>query len=133
MRVPKPRDHKSDYQRYRKSHLASRAACKLRNPEKVKEWAKTTRRNRRGKLIALKAARRARKLKATPVWANTRAIRDIYEGAQYLTRLTGVQFDVDHIVPLLSPVVCGLHVEHNLQYLTHSENSRKQNQFCAVG
>jgi 5-methylcytosine-specific restriction endonuclease McrA len=38
-----------------------------------------------------------------------------------------VKHEVDHIVPLKSPLVCGLHVEHNLQVIPATQNRRKHN------
>lgn len=47
--------------------------------------------------------------------------------AERLTRETGIPHQVDHIVPLQSKIVCGLHVEHNLRVITATENARKKN------
>ena len=66
------------------------------------------------------AARKAKKLKATPKWADSKATREFY-----VNRPDG--FDVDHIVPLISPFVCGLHWVGNLQYLPASANQSKGN------
>jgi hypothetical protein len=66
--------------------------------------------------------RRARKLRATPRWADLGKIRQIYQDCP-----TG--FHVDHVVPLKGKIVSGLHVETNLQYLPQAVNAAKSNRF----
>lgn len=58
---------------------------------------------------------------ATPPWANRFAINKIYSEAEKAGKV------VDHIVPLRSARVCGLHVPWNLQISTFEENSQKSN------
>lgn len=72
--------------------------------------------------------RRARE--ATPSWLTPEQraeITAIYAKARAMTKATGVKYVVDHIVPLRSEEVCGLHVPWNLQILTHNDNCAKSN------
>lgn len=67
-----------------------------------------------------------------PNWANRDAIASIYSEARRLTKETGIEHHVDHIIPLRGKTVCGLHVETNLQILTAEANKRKNARFeCA--
>lgn len=83
--------------------------------------------NNRGKRNSQLSARRALQIKATPKWSNLGDIKTLYEGAEYLTRLTGIVWHVDHVMPLRNKQVCGLHVYENLQLLTATDNLRKSN------
>lgn len=76
---------------------------------------------------AIAHRRRSRKLSATPKWANKEKIDAIFLDAARLQQLTGIMYHVDHIVPLVSKKVCGLHCEQNLQILTNFENISKNN------
>jgi hypothetical protein len=102
---------------------------KVWREEHKKEFQQYTtnwRRNNLDKLTKNAAAYRAQKIKATPKWANENIIQKFYTKANNLTKNTGIQHTVDHIVPLTSKKVCGLHCEANLQILTLSENSSKK-------
>ena len=74
--------------------------------------------------------RRRKHRLATPAWLTPmqkREMREIYKAAITTTKLTGVQYVVDHIVPLRGESVCGLHVPWNLVVMTQDENLRKSN------
>lgn len=73
---------------------------------------------------------RAQTRRATPKWLSQDhyiRIADFYRRAKFLTRFTEVYHVVDHIVPKISPFVCGLHVPWNLQILPARENTAKAN------
>lgn len=63
----------------------------------------------------------------TPAWADLAAIDAIYQAAARRSDETGTPHEVDHVIPRNHPLVCGLHVEGNLQILTTGENRLKGN------
>jgi hypothetical protein len=67
---------------------------------------------------------KAQKIKATPSWANRDKILEIYKSCPD-------GFHVDHIYPLQSDWVCGLHVETNLRCIPAEDNLRKSNRYIA--
>ena len=91
------------------------------NKEHTKKYAKKYR-FINSNLYAYHTAKRKNLVKlATPKWSDDEQIRNIYIEAQYQ------QMHVDHIVPINSEFVCGLHCEDNLQLLTQNQNSKKHN------
>lgn len=82
--------------------LAKQARDRRNNPEKYHE-------------------RRAKKVG----WAEWAAFKPLYEEARRLTSETGVAWNIEHIYPIKSDWVCGLHTPDNLRVATRSENLRK--------
>lgn len=70
------------------------------------------------------------RIRATPTWADFRAIKAVYREAQLRTDSTGEPHHVDHIIPLQSPHVCGLHVASNLRVRGAYANMAKGNRWA---
>lgn len=64
-----------------------------------------------------------------PQWADKQAILAVYREAQRMTRATGIEHEVDHIVPLCGRMVSGLHVHWNLHVIPKADNQAKGNSF----
>lgn len=116
-REDNPGKEKARYKRY-----------KAANIEKIKEKDRRYRKANLDKRAAVEAKRRATKLNATPPWLNAKHFKEIeafYTEARRLTKETGVEYHVDHVMPLNGSDSCGLHVPWNLQLLTAEENLKK--------
>lgn len=120
------RQPKTDEQRVaeRKASLAAyRAANKDRYKKWVADWAKTNRSRRASQVRDYQI----RKRNAVPIWANKFFIQQAYELAALRTEMLGFPWHVDHIVPIKSEIVCGLHTHDNLQVIPAAENISKGN------
>jgi len=110
----------------------------LANPDKIKEIKARDRNanknrnklaqarwylNNPGKAASYCAYRRANKKLATPRWFDKEEVQYIYK----LAKEKGLV--VDHIVPLTSKYVCGLHVQDNLRCITSELNTHKSNTY----
>lgn len=93
------------------------------NREKILARIREQRRLNPEKTSVQRAKRRAAELRATPCWADHAKIASVYRVAKE----TGLV--VDHIVPLRSKHVSGLHVVANLQPLSREENAAKGNRW----
>ena len=71
--------------------------------------------------------RRRRVAKRVPAWADRAQIKWVYQWSKLLTKMTGEQHSVDHIVPLHHPLVCGLHTPDNLTIERMVVNRLKSN------
>lgn len=131
-----------------KQYHAKAKAFATKNPELAKEYARRWRAKNKH-IVNFKAAKRRAALRmATPVWADDLKIKALFLEAEKRRASTGTPHDVDHIVPLnspmvqslngntiskidfigpLIPVVQGLHCEANLRVTTEKENRLKSN------
>lgn len=108
---------------------ANKRRYALSNPEKVRITRSKWESKNRPKVNSKKAKRRAIKRNAYVPWANKFFIEEAYALAKLRSDTFGFKWEVDHIVPLVSHLVCGLHWEQNLQVIPALENSRKSNRF----
>lgn len=99
------------------------------NRERHLEMDRLWRQANPAKKAALGAKRRASIRTAIPRWIDYDAVAALYAQAAALTQSTGVPHVVDHIIPLTSDRVCGLHWHGNMQVLTAYDNGVKHNKF----
>jgi hypothetical protein len=81
------------------------------------------------KYFARSAERRSAKLNATPPWFERAEVEGVYKSAITRSKSESIKYHVDHIVPLQSKFVCGLHCLANLQIIPGEDNISKGNRY----
>ena len=103
---------------------------KTENLEAVRQWDRDRYERDKPKRIAGILLRTQYKAKRTPCWYSSdddKAYADLVEQQHLLKDAFGLDFHIDHIVPLKGKTVSGLHIKENWQLITAAENLRKGN------
>ena len=127
-KVEAVKDRKHEW--YQENREQVIAAANTRPASARKEYQKTWKDKNLVWVRADTKARRRKHRDASPSWLTTKQkaeIRSLYQIAITMTKVTGEQYVVDHIWPLRSDDVCGLHVPWNLQVIPRAENLVKSN------
>jgi hypothetical protein len=103
--------------------------CHKANPEKRKIRTKKWEDNNKDKVRAKDQRYRAKKRNQSPTWSNKKAMLWFHNEAIRLTIETGIQYSVDHLVPISSPNVSGFDTEANLIVITLLDNQKKSNKW----
>lgn len=132
----KRRDSKSARERAHYRYNSKKDECLeqmakryLANHEAKKEYGRIHYEANKHRYKAAAAQRKVHVKRATPSWLTNDdrfAIREAYHLAQLREQLTGIAWDVDHVIPLSGKLVCGLNVPSNLAVIPRKENNHKR-------
>ena len=103
-----------------------------KNKEHVTSYSKQYRDSNKEKYAFLCQKRKIDTMRRTPAWLTQDdlwMIEEAYSLAALRTKTLGIQFHVDHVLPLRGKKVSGLHVPMNLRVIPAIENMRKTNKF----
>jgi hypothetical protein len=112
----------------RRANVESVQKWRVENEEHYRETKRNHYLNNKEQYAERVKKRRAALDERTPKWLSESQLEQIqafYKKAKRIKKLTGVDYHVDHIVPLQGDKVSGLNVPWNLQLLTADQNDGK--------
>jgi hypothetical protein len=125
---------REDKRQYHKTHAEQDAKYfrKYReaNQEKIKEYKRTHQDKLNTYTMKYYTLRRSATIPYGEL--NSLIISEAYELASLRTKLTGIKWNVDHVIPINNLYVCGLHVGINLQVIPAKDNKVKRNKLIPV-
>jgi hypothetical protein len=101
------------------------------NPKRSAELSRNYRLKHIGKVLANKAKYVAAKKSRTPNWLlpiDLFEMQCIYTYRAGLQRI-GLEYEVDHVIPMQGKIVSGLHTPENLRVISKEENRLKSNRY----
>lgn len=106
--------------------LKTQQKWKLKNPD----WREKYRFDEKVGAVIYQVDKRVKDRK--PLWASDKYIALVYKACALLKEFTGIDYVVDHVIPLRGKLVSGLHTHTNLQIIKHAENSTKHNKYEVI-
>ena len=94
-----------------------------KNKEAIAKSKYTCRQKNKNLYNAISKAYSKRVRSRLPSWQDPTLVKEYYE------KSSRIGLEVDHIVPINSDLVCGLHCVDNFQMLTREENASKGNRY----
>lgn len=119
-------DRASDWKKKNKDKVfdSNKRYMQKDESKKLRREAQSRRyKNDPNKYRAMAKSRDGRVKMSMPSWETNKNVLEYYKAAGILG------LEVDHIVPIQSDIVCGLHCVDNFQMLTREENASKSNRF----
>lgn len=115
----------------RAKYTASSVAWQRKNPIKLAQYQRAQNIKRPGNRNLWTMNYRTAKANRMPKWLNDGQMFELESVYTYCSALrkVGLDYHVDHVVPLRGKSISGLHVPWNLQILPGSENMSKGNTF----
>ena len=114
-------EHPDSIKKYREDHN-----------DEILIWRKQYCKDNSAKKVATCVKYNTSKLRRIPNWISLEELEQIkivYQIAANMSKLDGIQYDVDHIIPLQGNKVSGFHTLSNLQIITHIANCTKGNRY----
>lgn len=108
-------------------------AWRERNPEQVVEYSRRYRKDNKENVLANNAKRHSARMRAVPAWFSELdefMVQQAYELAAEREASTGIEWHVDHMIPLRAKKACGLHCADNIQVIPAVMNLSKNNKMA---